>query len=904
MPQALAAAIVAALSITGTAAAIATAVITLAITVGLNFIAQAIFSGGGVGKPSDGQRVIRVNVGSRLRHYGKVRIAGQLTFYESKDGNLYVLVTTSQGRINAIVEFLLNGKVVTVDGGGLVLEAGYVRKGDNYAPVKLYYRLGTDDQLAYSQLTSIFAEWTTDHRQRGCSSVLLIAGDVHPDFFAEVYEGSREPEPSITAETSLVYDPREDSTAVIGYDGGGLPIMGSGAQRSDDPATFEYRDNWALCFADYLAHPDGYGMGWDAVNWTNIAEEAAICDATVTTVDARTIARWRASGSYRMATDERRSVVREFLKAGDGFMWQDADGLANIRCGRWIAPTVHIPEKHIIGLSASLGGNAPDRANEVRVVYMEPRFGYTETEAAPVVDAAAQAALGRPEVSRFDCYYCPDHNQAARIGKRILARLGERWALTITTNLYGLNAIGERFITLTVGELGIDEVAFEVTSIKIHPAALNVEIGLLETREADFAFDAATEEGDPPGDVADTTTPVTVEEPANLTLSLVHVTLSGSTGNAIQASWDEPVRLGLSAQVQYREVGATEWLEMTVSQEDLTATSGLISAGAEYEVQARHITVNGRHSDWTTAVTVATFPLDFTGGALPGGVTYLGNGGTGTRVTSAGLIAVAANNSPRFDYNPNTLAALGILIEPARTNLAIRSTAMDNAAWTKGQTTVTADATTGPDGASTADRINETAVTNIHWVQSPTIAFTNGQTYTLTYYAQKGTGRYIQTYIQGTAFNGTQYANFDLQLGTVTASGVGATATITDEGTFWRITYTATATATASAGFYVFMVQSGAAGRAVDSYLGNTATNNFVWGFQVENAATASSFIPTTTASVTRTADALSFTIPAGVATLRYTFDDNTTQDVAVSPGAYTVPTTLNRARIKSIATL
>lgn len=598
MPQAIAAAIVAAVGLTGTVAAIASAVIALAITVGLNALANSLFGGGGAGKPSDGQRVIRVNVGSRLRHYGKVRIGGQLTFYESRSGTLYSLITTSQGQLSAIAEVLLNGKVVTVNGAGLVTDARFK------SAVSVHNRMGTDSQAAYSELTSVFSEWTADHRQRGCASILVIARGVKSEFFAEVYEGAREPEPTITYETTAVYDPRLDSTAIIGYTGGGAPIMGTGAHRLNSSATWAYSDNWALCFADYLAHPDGYGMGRDAINWTNIAEEAAICDQTVTTVDARTIPRWRVAGSYRMADDERRTVIKEFLKAADGFIFQDANGLANIRCGRWIAPTIHIPEKHIIGCTASLGADEQDRANEVRVIYMEPRFDYTETEAAPLVDTPARLALGRAEVSRFDCYYCPDHNQAQRIGKRILKRLGDRWALTLTTNLYGLNAIGERFITVTISELGITALSFEITAIKIDPANLNVSLGLVEAQEGDFSFDAAEEEGTPPGDIPSTSVAIVIETVAGLSLAAVAVTLGGGSGVGIRATWTAPTRVGLLAQVQFKATAASDWLEVPVSQDDRIAITGIVSTGVTYQVRARHVTVAGRPSDWSATVSI------------------------------------------------------------------------------------------------------------------------------------------------------------------------------------------------------------------------------------------------------------------------------------------------------------
>jgi len=602
MPQFIAA-IVAAIGLTGVAASIATAVLSLALSVGLNALMNAVFGKGGTGKPSDGQKQVRVAVGSRVRHYGIVRVGGQLTFYESRNGNIYILTTTGHGRINAIIEYLINGKVVTVDGSGTVTSISYSSGGTHY-PVKIHHRLGDPDQTAYSELSAIFSEWTSDHRQRGCSSILVIGEAVKSDFFSDVYDGGREPEGTITAETSLVYDPRLDDTAIIGRDGDGAPIYGTGAHRLADPSTWAFSENWALNFADYLAHVDGYGLGADMINWENIAAEAEICDQTVSTVDARTIARWRVAGSYRLAENERKAVVGEFLKAGDGFMWQDADGLANIRCGRWITPTVHIDEKHIIGCTASFGVSAPDRANEVRVVYMEPRLGYVETEAAPLRNEASIIALGRSEVKRFDAYFCPDHNQAQRIGKRLLNRLSDRWTVTLTTNLAGLNAVGERFITITINELAIVALAFEITSIKIDPEGCTVELGLTQVEETDFTFDPETEEGDPPADAPDTTIPIVIEEMAGLTLDAVQITLGGSVGVGIQAIWDEPSRVGLVAQLQYQATGGTEWLEMTVSQDDRIAKSGLVSTGVEYGVRGRLLTIAGRASAWSATSTI------------------------------------------------------------------------------------------------------------------------------------------------------------------------------------------------------------------------------------------------------------------------------------------------------------
>ena len=50
---------------------------------------------------------------------------------------------------------------------------------------------------------------------------------------------------------------------------------------------------------------------------------------------------------------------------------------------------------------------------------------------------------------------------------------------------------------------------------------------------------------------------------------------------------------------------------------------------------------------------------------------------------------------PRLDYNPSTLAPLGLLIEEQRTNLLTYSSDITNAAWNKGNTSIAAAAKIG-----------------------------------------------------------------------------------------------------------------------------------------------------------------------------------------------------------------
>lgn len=263
--------------------------------------------------------------------------------------------------------------------------------------------------------------------------------------------------------------------------------------------------------------------------------------------------------------------------------------------------------------------------------------------------------------------------------------------------------------------------------------------------------------------------------------------------------------------------------------------------------------------------------LDFTTGSLPGGVTFT-RASSGTYFDSAGVMQTASTDVARFDYGgPTPAASPSVLIEPARTNIALYSRDLSNATWTAFGTATkgTDDAAVAPDGTTTADTINFTAGAG-QMYQS--VSF-DPAAYTVGAWVKRAGGS-DQTF----RLKGQTGVGVDSYSGDFTATS-----------TWQRFTYAFTA----GSGF------TGSTSYANGS--GAASSDILVWEFKVEAGSVATSDITTTSGTVTRAADALSFTVPAGVGTLRYTFDDDSTQDVSVSPGAYNVPTNLNRPRIKTI---
>lgn len=292
---------------------------------------------------------------------------------------------------------------------------------------------------------------------------------------------------------------------------------------------------------------------------------------------------------------------------------------------------------------------------------------------------------------------------------------------------------------------------------------------------------------------------------------------------------------------------------------------------------------------------------NFANGALPSNFTF-SRSSAANYFNSAGVIASASNDVPRFDYNPATLAARGLLIEPARTNIALQSNAFQTLPWSNSVTLGFTTSQTNPlTGLSDAWSIREAASTASHG-DAQAISVTNGLTYTISVYVKDNTRRYYQLWFGGTGFGITQYANYDLQSGVLGTVGAAATATITSVGNGWyRLTCTATATSTqAAANFGYDLIQSATSAR-LESYLGDGVKAVFMYGYQVEQASTASSYVATTNSSASRSADAASLTLPYNNNRIVYTFDDGSTQTVSGVSGTYAIPTSLNRAWVNKM---
>jgi hypothetical protein len=249
-------------------------------------------------------------------------------------------------------------------------------------------------------------------------------------------------------------------------------------------------------------------------------------------------------------------------------------------------------------------------------------------------------------------------------------------------------------------------------------------------------------------------------------------------------------------------------------------------------------------------------------GPLP---TFTNASTTRTFVGSDGLIKTAATNVPRIDFDPVTRLCRGLLIEEQRTNLTIRSEDLGNATWQKVDSTASTNQGTDPSGVLAADILAETATNARHYViNNSSVVATSGTAYTQSTFLKKGTGSTAPDWIMISmlpgAFGATNVA-FNVSTGQVGVVVGSPTVSVTQfPNGWWRVSLSKVATSSATVVSHYIEFTNNTNTTSPASYLGQTTSDIFIWGAQFEAGFFATSYIPTTTGSLVRSADTCSIT--------------------------------------------
>ena len=225
---------------------------------------------------------------------------------------------------------------------------------------------------------------------------------------------------------------------------------------------------------------------------------------------------------------------------------------------------------------------------------------------------------------------------------------------------------------------------------------------------------------------------------------------------------------------------------------------------------------------------------------------------TGTFFNSSGVLTSAAVNGPRFNhvYNGSSWVSKGLLVEEQRTN-SLRQSNTFNTTWVALDGTVVANSGTSPDGTNNAWKLNELATTTAAHGIYQTLTIPGGAC-NWSIFAKAGERSWLQFLAYNSTTNFPTW--FNLSNGTIGTNAAGNTATITPVGNGW---YRCSLTRSAGAD-YAQIYTANADNNA--SYLGQVGNGIYIYGAQVETGSFPTSYIPTTTAAVTRSADVCQIT--------------------------------------------
>jgi hypothetical protein len=238
-----------------------------------------------------------------------------------------------------------------------------------------------------------------------------------------------------------------------------------------------------------------------------------------------------------------------------------------------------------------------------------------------------------------------------------------------------------------------------------------------------------------------------------------------------------------------------------------------------------------------------------------GDITYTSRGTSGSRINSNNLVEQVGPNTIRLDYDLNSCPSF--LFEKQRTNLLSYSNTFNNAAWTTSSATITASVITSPSGTLDGWKLDETNVTNYHFVSRSNFGnFINQSTYVCSAFVKPAerTRVAIETNLASAPGSG-DVTKFNLTgTGSVIVSGSGVTGSITPvSGGWYRISVKGTRAISTTAGYFGIMTVSGS--NSAISYTGAPGNGVYIYGAQVESGSYLTSYIPTTTATVTRNGD-------------------------------------------------
>lgn len=540
------------------------------LAVGLSYLSKKIT--GETSEAEDGKVTLSQTVPPRVRAYGEdIERAGDYLFLEEVDGIAYHIITPVSHQIAAYNSFRLHDEEATLDGDGLVTEPEHF---DGHVTIKT--RVGLDPETAYSEVVAAFPTiWTTAHRCDGVATFLMMAESAAVEDQQTVFpQGMPLPVPRFNG--AAIWDPREAT------------------EDGEDASTWTTfgRANLALIGLDFLRHRSGYRLTLDEIDLPSFIAAADVCDQVVANRDGNGEPRYHGGWWYGFNVRPA-DVLKLIAEAGDMVLYETGEGKVAVHAGAFVEPDISLDDDAIFAVTFLANQRPSQTPTAVRGRYTSSLHGYVTADAAPWGDPYENGDRSQT----IENSWVRRHNHMQRLQKLAFIRANAaRVELSIDYEA-APDLREKRWIRVNKPPYCNDAIVEITGRPRLSLANLSWTIEGIVVPADLYAFDAATEEGEPPP-VVDENVSSSLEPPTGIDVAVIDETVSGVAQQYARITWDAGPG-NISYQVEYGRADSTAVVIDDVPSGIEEYETPYLADITLYRWRVRSVAGGGQHSAWS-----------------------------------------------------------------------------------------------------------------------------------------------------------------------------------------------------------------------------------------------------------------------------------------------------------------
>lgn len=601
-------------------------------------------------KAEDGAYNLKQNVPSLAFVLGWAKKGGDYVFLEEASGNAYHIIVQATHEIQGYIQHYLHDEKVTLDVDGKVTVPTHFNK----LPI-IKERLGANAETAYGEVVAAFPTvWTANHRGDGLASLLMIAGAPSQKSYLKLYPNGM-PELSSVIAGAKLFDPRTSTTA--------------------------FSRNLGLMRFWHLTHPVGGKLTVDDMYLPEWNDAATVSDQLVLNRDGVAEPRYH-GGFWFRANNDPVEVGRIMDQAAELVVYERPDGLVGVHAGQYVEPDITLTANDLV--SVTLDANSRDASNvlAVRGRYTRLDLDYNVSDAAiygdPYVDGDSTERTKTIENQAIQ-----SHNHVQRLQKIAFIRANAP-RVTIVAHYEPAEDVPYRRFVRVNYPPKLDNAVIEIVETpKLSLRNLTIEFtGIVVPGAALYAFNAATEEGEPGNDVIPLESGG-VPTPTGFDVTILADGPAGAKFPYGKGGWTSGGN-ALTYEMEWQPTDLSDAPRTVMSEEGETVVrTGYLTDGKQFRFRLR-AWGGGAYSDWTpyvtkTAVGDPNAPLALDAFSQTAAAPHLGNA----------VFSFKTKNDPRAKTVDIYRVATGTSFDPSTATPVYTqvATASTTYGWTDGDTT-------------------------------------------------------------------------------------------------------------------------------------------------------------------------------------------------------------------------